>query len=36
MLLITPEGYENLSAELPLEPADIEHLMASPLPGDFQ
>jgi Xaa-Pro aminopeptidase len=36
MLLITPDGYENLSAELPLEPADIEHLMSSPLPKDFQ
>jgi len=27
MLLITPDGYENLSAFVPIEAADIEHLM---------
>lgn len=33
MLLITPEGYENLSAELPVEVDAIEKLKAGPLPA---
>ena len=28
MILITPNGYENMSAFLPMEVADIEKLMA--------
>ena len=30
MLLITETGYENLSAFVPIEIADIERLMAEP------
>ena len=30
MLLITEAGYENLSAFVPIEIADIEKLMAQP------
>jgi len=33
MLLITPEGYENLSAALPVEVDAIEKLKAGPLPA---
>ena len=30
VILITPTGYENLSAFVPMEVADIEKLMAEP------
>ena len=30
MILITEDGYENLSASVPLEIADIERTMAEP------
>ena len=30
MILMTPAGYENLSARVPIEIADIERVMASP------
>jgi len=30
MILITPAGYENLSAFVPIEIADIERLMMQP------
>jgi Xaa-Pro aminopeptidase len=36
MLLITADGYENLSSSLPIEAADIEKFMAAPLPKDLQ
>lgn len=36
MLLITPDGYENLSASLPIEVDDIEKFMAAPLPADLR
>jgi Xaa-Pro aminopeptidase len=36
MLLITPTGVDNLSADLPEEPAAIEKLMHSPLPADLR
>lgn len=36
MLLITDKGYENLSRDVPIEPADIEKFMAAPLPKDLQ
>lgn len=36
MLLITANGYENLSSEVPIEAADIERFMAAPLPKDLQ
>jgi len=36
MLLITPDGYENLSAELPVEIDAIEKLKAAPLPATLR
>ena len=36
MILITEEGYENLSAFVPVEIADIEKLMAEPGLSDAQ
>jgi len=36
MLLITPDGVDNMSADLPEEPAAIEKLMHSPLPTDLR
>jgi Xaa-Pro aminopeptidase len=36
MLLITAEGYEDLSRDVPIEAADIERFMAAPLPKDLQ
>lgn len=36
MLLITPTGYENLSASLPIEVDEIERFMAKPLPADLR
>ncbi len=36
MLLITKDGYENLSASVPIEASAIEQFMAAPLPKDLQ
>ena len=36
MLLITEQGYENLSGSVPIEIADIERFMAGPLPRDLR
>jgi Xaa-Pro aminopeptidase len=36
MILITETGYENLSRDLPIEPSEIEKIMAAPLPKDLQ
>ncbi len=36
MLLITADGYENLSNEVPIEPADIERFMSAPLRKDLE
>ena len=36
MLLITPDGYENLSQSVPLEASEIEKFMAAPLPADLR
>jgi Xaa-Pro aminopeptidase len=36
MLLMTADGYENLSGSVPIEAADIERFMAAPLPKDLQ
>lgn len=36
MLLMTPDGYENLSRSVPIEPSDIEKFMAAPLPADLR
>jgi Xaa-Pro aminopeptidase len=36
MLLITPDGYENLSGSVPIEVSDIEKFMASPLPAELR
>ena len=36
MLLITADGCEDLSSSLPIEAADIERFVASPLPEDLQ
>lgn len=36
MLLITPDGYENFSKSVPIEPDDIERFKAAPLPADLQ
>ena len=36
MLLITADGYENLSAGVPVEMADIEKFMKGPLPAQWQ
>jgi Xaa-Pro aminopeptidase len=36
MLLITAEGYENLSGSVPVEIAEIEKFMAAPLPPELR
>jgi Xaa-Pro aminopeptidase len=36
MLLITPDGYENLSGSVPVEASDIEKFTAAPLPADLR
>jgi Xaa-Pro aminopeptidase len=36
MLLMTADGYEDLSGEVPIEAADIERFMSAPLPKDLQ
>jgi Xaa-Pro aminopeptidase len=36
MLLMTPDGYENLSGAVPIEAADIEKFVSAPLPKDLQ
>jgi Xaa-Pro aminopeptidase len=36
MLLITNDGYENMSRDVPIEAADIEKFMAAPLTKDLQ
>ena len=36
MLLMTADGYENLSSSVPIEAADIEKFMSAPLPKDLQ
>jgi hypothetical protein len=36
MLLMTADGYENLSSSVPIEAADIERFMSAPLPKDLQ
>ncbi len=36
MLLITPDGYENMSRAVPIEVEDIEKFMAAPLPEELR
>jgi Xaa-Pro aminopeptidase len=36
MLLITSDGYENLSSSVPIEVSGIEKFMADPLPAELQ
>ena len=36
MLLITVDGYEDLSRDVPIEAVDIERFMSAPLPKDLQ
>jgi Xaa-Pro aminopeptidase len=36
MLLMTADGYENLSRDVPIEADDIERFRSMPLPKDLQ